>query len=503
MAKQSIATAYVQIIPTTDGIKNELDSQLGGASETAGKSAGGKFGAIFKKAIVAAGIGMALKSAINEGAALQQSLGGVETLFKDSADKVIANAQNAYKTAGLSANEYMETVTSFSASLLQSLGGDTNAAANVADTALQDMSDNANKFGTDMQSIQNAYQGFAKQNYTMLDNLKLGYGGTKTEMERLLADASKLSGQKYDIGNLSDVYEAIHVIQGELGVTGTTAKEAATTFTGSFNTMKSAAQNVLASLTLGEDVKPALTALGDSVKTFLTGNLLPMVTNILLALPDMLPDLVLTITDTLADLSPQLVEAAFNLVWAIIKNAPKMMLSLVNMVGTILASVLKKIGSYVSAVVEIGKNLVKGLWNGINNKVQWLKDKIKGFTQTALNAIKDFFGIHSPSRETAWMGEMLNRGLAQGITGSIGIVERAMGDVASVTLGEINPMAYGEISAATNSNADVIGAINRVEKLLGGIGIYLDGDTLVGGIQSRIDDALGQNTRNSNRLALA
>ena len=174
MAKQSIATAYVQIIPTTDGIKNELDSQLGGASETAGKSAGGKFGAIFKKAIVAAGIGMALKSAINEGAALQQSLGGVETLFKDSADKVIANAQNAYKTAGLSANEYMETVTSFSASLLQSLGGDTNAAANVADTALQDMSDNANKFGTDMQSIQDAYQGFAKQNYTMLDNLKLG-----------------------------------------------------------------------------------------------------------------------------------------------------------------------------------------------------------------------------------------------------------------------------------------------------------------------------------------
>ena len=358
--------------------------------------------------------------------------------------------------------------------------------------------------------------------------MKLGYGGTKQEMERLLADASKLSGQKFDISSYADVAEAIHVVQTEMHISGltaeeaaaavasgamteeeafeamgTTAKEAATTFTGSFNTMKSAAQNVLASLTLGEDVKPALTALGDSVKTFLTGNLLPMVTNILLALPDMLPDLVLTITDTLADLSPQLVEAAFNLVWAIIKNAPKMMLSLVNMVGTILASVLKKIGSYVSAVVEIGKNLVKGLWNGINNKVQWLKDKIKGFTQTALNAIKDFFGIHSPSRETAWMGEMLNRGLAQGITGSIGIVERAMGDVASVTLGEINPMAYGEISAATNSNADVIGAINRVEKLLGGIGIYLDGDTLVGGIQSRIDDALGQNTRNSNRLALA
>lgn len=503
MAKQSIASAFVQIVPTTDGIKGQLEEQLGGASESAGKSAGGKFGAIFKKAIAAAGIGMALKSAINEGAALQQSLGGVETLFKENADKVIANAQNAYKTAGLSANEYMETVTSFSASLLQSLGGDTNKAAASADSALQDMSDNANKFGTDMQSIQNAYQGFARGQYQLLDNLKLGYGGTKTEMERLLADASKLSGQKYDIGNLSDVYEAIHVIQGELGVTGTTAKEAATTFTGSFNAMKSAAQNVLASLTLGEDVKPALTALGDSVNTFLTGNLIPMIKNVLLALPDILPDLVLTITDTLAELAPQLVEAGFKLFVSLIKNLPKIILSLVNAAGSIVAAVLGKLGEGFSKVFEVGKNLVEGLWEGINNTVDWIVDKIKGFTQTALGAIKDFFGIHSPSKETAWMGEMLNRGLAQGITGSIGIVERAMGNVASVTLGEINPTTYGEISATANSNAEVIGAINRVERLLSGVGIYLDGDTLVGGIQSRVDDALGQNTRNSNRLALA
>lgn len=322
-------------------------------------------------------------------------------------------------------------------------------------------------------------------------------------MERLLADASKLSGQKYDIGNLSDVYEAIHVIQGELGVTGTTAKEASTTFTGSFNAMKSAAQNVLASLTLGEDVKPALTALGDSVNTFLTGNLIPMVKNILLALPDILPDLVLTITDTLAELAPQLVEAGFKLFVSLIKNLPKIILSLVNAAGSIVAAILGKLGEGFSKVFEVGKNLVQGLWEGINNTVDWIVDKIKGFTQTALGAIKDFFGIHSPSRETAWMGEMLNRGLAQGITGSIGIVERAMGDVASVTLGEINPTTYGEISATANSNADVISAISRVERLLSGVGIYLDGDTLVGGIQNRIDDALGQNTRNSNRLALA
>lgn len=163
----------------------------------------------------------------------EQLVGGVDTLFKDSSAAVQSYAANAFKTAGMSANEYMETVTSFSASLIQSLGGDTAKAAKAADTAIIDMSDNANKMGTSISSIQDAYQGFAKQNYTMLDNLKLGYGGTKTEMERLLSDAEKLSGQKYDISNLNDVYAAIHVIQTEMGITGTTAKEATETISGS------------------------------------------------------------------------------------------------------------------------------------------------------------------------------------------------------------------------------------------------------------------------------
>ena len=162
----------------------------------------------------------------------------METLFKEDASVVKANADAAFRTAGLSANAYMEQVTSFSASLISSLSGDTAKAATVADMALIDMADNANKFGTDMESIQNAYQGFAKQNYTMLDNLKLGYGGTKEEMQRLLSDAQKLTGTKYDIDNLADVYNAIHAIQENLGVTGTTAKEASSTFSGSFSAMK-------------------------------------------------------------------------------------------------------------------------------------------------------------------------------------------------------------------------------------------------------------------------
>lgn len=185
------------------------------------------------------------QSALDSVASLEQNVGGVETLFKSSSDTVITNAENAYKTAGMSANTYMETVTGFSASLLQSVGSDTDKAASIADMAIVDMSDNANKMGTSIESIQNAYQGFAKQNYTMLDNLKLGYGGTKSEMERLLADAEKISGVEYNIDNLSDVYNAIHVIQGELDITGTTQKEAATTIEGSMNSAKAAWDNFM------------------------------------------------------------------------------------------------------------------------------------------------------------------------------------------------------------------------------------------------------------------
>ncbi|CFQ38223.1 PblA [Streptococcus pneumoniae] len=284
-----LGKAYVQIIPSAKGISGMIQKEMGGEVASAGVSAGESLGSKMMGAvsgvIAAAGIGKAIGASINEGAALQQSLGGVETLFKDSADKIKGFANEAYKTTGLSANAYMENVTGFSASLLQSLGGDTDKAAETANMAMIDMSDNANKMGTSMESIQLAYQGFAKQNYTMLDNLKLGYGGTKQEMQRLLADAEKLTGVKYDINNLSDVYSAIHTIQENLDITGTTAREAATTFTGSFESMKSAAQNVLGKLSLGEDIQPALQALMETTSTFLFGNLIPMIGNILKQIP--------------------------------------------------------------------------------------------------------------------------------------------------------------------------------------------------------------------------
>jgi len=270
-----LADAYVQIIPVAKGISNNLKELLGElpevgeeSGEKTGEGFASKLKSVIAKAGLTAAIGKVVQEAFTEGAALEQSLGGVETLFKEHADIVKKNAEEAYRTAGLSANEYMENVTSFSASLLSSLSGDTKEAAKVADMAMVDMSDNANKFGTDMTAIQNAYQGFAKENYTMLDNLKLGYGGTKSEMERLLADAEKFSNVKYDIDNLNDVYEAIHVIQDNLGVTGTTAKEASSTFSGSFASMKAAAKNLLGVMTTGGDADKAFKNLTDTAEVF-------------------------------------------------------------------------------------------------------------------------------------------------------------------------------------------------------------------------------------------
>ena len=295
-----LGKAYVQIIPSAKGISGMIQKEMGGevasAGVSAGESLGSKMMGAVSKVITAAGIGKAIGASINEGAALQQSIGGIETLFKTSAGKVRGYAEEAYRTTGLSANKYMENVTGFSASLLQSLGGDVDLAADVANRAMVDMSDNANKMGTSMDSIQMSYQGFAKQNYTMLDNLKLGYGGTQQEMKRLIADAASYKKEQDELnvsvkdGDMSfgNIVNAISVVQKKLKITGTTANEASTTFTGSFESMKAAAQNLLGKLSLGEDIKPALQALMETTSTFLFGNLIPMIGNILKQIPTLI-----------------------------------------------------------------------------------------------------------------------------------------------------------------------------------------------------------------------
>ena len=396
-----------------NGIGSKVKSGFSKIGSIAGAALTGVTAAVGGAATALAGLGTA---SVNSYADLEQNIGGIETLFKGSADKVIKNAENAYKTAGMSANQYMETVTGFSASLLQSLGGDTEKAADVADMALTDMADNANKMGTSMESIQYAYQGFAKQNYTMLDNLKLGYGGTKEEMQRLLADAQKLTGVKYDISNLSDVYNAIHVIQQNLGITGTTAKEAASTITGSVSSMKAAFDNLLnGSGTIDQLINTGLTAIQNIVNA--AGKLLPdLIQSIANATPQ--------IVSTLNTIFPQILNL-------IMENAP----TILNSIGQVLMALSTTLMEYMPQILTLAMQLIQYFINGIITMlpqiiqmgVQLITQLITGIAQMlpqlipqAVNAIITIVnGLLTNIDQIIDAGIQLIMGLAEGLINAI------------------------------------------------------------------------------------
>ena len=290
------------------------------------------------------------KAALDAYAQYEQLEGGVKKLFGEEAAKdVMKYAENAYKTAGISANEYMEQATSFSASLISSLNGDTQKAAQVTDMAIQDMADNANVFGSDMASIQNAYQGFAKQNYTMLDNLKLGYGGTKEEMQRLLEDAEKLSGQEYDISNLSDVYEAIHVVQEEMGITGTTSKEAATTIDGSTRQMKASWENLLTAIGRGEGVEEATQNFLNSLGT-LAKNIAPVAVTIIKSLAVAIVKAAVYLVQAGAEAMKKFIEGFL--------DAHPQIAEAVEKIGSVFDTVFNAVVSVIQTVVDWWKKLM-------------------------------------------------------------------------------------------------------------------------------------------------
>lgn len=375
---------------------DELGDKLSSGMKK-GLDVAAKIGKVAAAGVAAATAGVAAltKEAMAQYSEYEQLVGGVETLFKESADTVMGYAENAYKTAGLSANEYMNTVTSFSASLLQSLDNDTAQAAEKADLAITDMADNANKMGTAMESIQNAYQGFAKQNYTMLDNLKLGYGGTKEEMERLLEDAGKLSGIKYDISSFSDIVDAIHVVQTELGITGTTAKEAATTIQGSINATKSAWANLLTGIAdENADVEQLVNNLVDSASTA-AENIMPRIEQILSGvgelvakivptiaeripqlISDVLPKLLRAGMDALAgvaqgigDATPTLIQCALDAILTFAKglsqSVPQMFPAVIEIITELAATLLDNIDKIIEAADGIITALIDGLIQGI------------------------------------------------------------------------------------------------------------------------------------------
>ena len=491
-----IAKAYVQIVPSAEGISGSIRKVLGDESEEAGTNAGKKIASMLKKAILSAGIGKVIQESLLAGGALQQSFqGGLDTLYGDAAD-VMREYASAAATAGISANEYAEQAVSFGAALKKSFEGAEDAelrAGEAANLAIMDMADNAAKMGTDLGSIQAAYQGFAKQNYTMLDNLKLGYGGTKTEMERLLKDAEKLSGVHYDIDNLADVYSAIHVIQGELGLTGVAADEAAGTLTGSIGSIKASLQNLLGFMSLGMDLTPALTQLQTSIGNFLFQNLIPMFGNILKALPNLFANLISMIVENI----PWLIENAISILvslgqtiatydwkgWAIemvsnlmdnlsvmfaelgvegmLQNAWTMIAGFIAGIGQRLPSILQQgitiIGQLVAGLIRaipdilrsipkiiqsikegfskfdwksIGTDIIKGIANGIKNAGSLIVNAAKDAAQSAFNAAKELLGIGSPSKLfEREVGRQISAGMAIGISKSAYLVKDAVAEV--------------------------------------------------------------------------
>ena len=563
------------------------DSKLKNTASSLGKSISTamKGGAIAVGALSTA-LGGLVVSATKSYADLEQNIGGVETLFKDSANTVINNAKRAYETAGMSANEYMETVTGFSASLLQSLGGDTEKAASYADRAITDMADNANKMGTAMESIQYAYQGFAKQNYTMLDNLKLGYGGTKEEMQRLISDASKLTEVQKELGitvdandmSFGNIVNAISVVQKNMGIMGTTSKEASTTITGSVNSMKAAFDNFLngsgtpeqlsetivtalknigsAVGKLGPSIIDGLVELTDTLVQYIPGAVekatpalvrgaIQLVNSLVTALPQLTQALLNAIMQLLQSLTPQipiivqnllngilqivnqlatlfptlipqLIQAILGIIPVLLNNIPafinagiQLLVGLANGIVTaipqlidslpliiekavealatmaptfaavapvlmvklawglikaipqlvmklpeIIYAMVKGLKNGISDFISIGGDLVKGLWQGIGDKVDWIVNKVKGFGRKVLNGLKDFFGIHSPSTEFAWIGKMNVLGLENGMEDMQGELNDTINSMIN-----LSPSLLASASNTYNPNINV--AVNN------------------------------------------
>lgn len=480
--QQALNNATADLNRTKSGIESineemkntSVVSQFGGALKS-GLAVAAKAAAAATAAAAGAVIALT-KSAVENYGEYEQLVGGVETLFKDSAGTVEEYANNAYKTAGLSANEYMETVTSFSASLLQSMGNDTQAAAEKADQAITDMSDNANKMGTDMQSIQNAYQGFAKQNYTMLDNLKLGYGGTKEEMQRLIDDANALNAAQgnytnYSIESYADIVDAIHTVQTEMGITGTTALEASTTIEGSIGAMKAAYANFVTGLgNDNADISELSSQLIQSVGT-VAENVLPVVETVLKNIAEAVqrdgPEMIEKFVSYAIEKLPEVISLGLQMVISLVKglaqNIPQLVTSVLNMMATIVQTIWDSLPD----IIEVGKNIVRGLWEGIKAMASWIGEKISGFVGGLVDGVKGVLGIHSPSRVFAGIGQNMALGLGQGF-------EKQM---QSVTAGIQNAIPTPTVDTVYNAAAGMVnglalagGGVYRVE-----IPLYING----------------------------
>ena len=533
-ATATVANAYVQIIPSAQGIKENVTDVIAKEGATAGQGFGANFGAGLKKlggAIVTAvkvAAGAAItKMAVDSYADYEQLTGGIETLYKDSADAVLANAQQAFRTAGMSANEYMETVMQFSGSLLQSVGGDTVKAAQMADMALRDMSDNANKMGTDIERLQDAYRGFARGQYTMLDNLSLGYGGTRSEMERLLADAEAISGIHYDISNYADVVDAIHVIQTEMGITGTTAEEAASTISGSWGMLKASWENLLVSLAGGgDDIDTAVKAVFDSLLTWL-GNIGPRILETVQGIIAAIPSVIETAWPVVRDSFMSFVEETFGSdmadkvrdvfntlhgvferlgeklgelgsvvqstllpalqgAWEVIapfieEMAPKVMSVIETILGGVI-DVATGITEHVSALIEAVTPMLQGILDTVSNIFDGIKTTIEGVVGFVVSLVTgDFEGMAS-SLSTIWDG--IKSTIKAAIDGAKDAVKSAIDKIKGFFSFEFKwphiPLPHFSISGSVNPLDWLSGGLPSISVSWYAKGGIVDGATLIG-----------------------
>ena len=484
MAKQNgtdLGKAYVQIVPSAQGIKASIQEVMGKPLEEQADNSGSIFGSMLvskiKGAITIAGIGKFLSASLTEGGALQQSIGGIETLFGNSANVIKKAAQTAFKDAGVSANTYMEQTTSFAASLVSSCGGNTAKAAEIAKRAMVDMSDNANKMGTDLQDIQNAYQGFAKQNYTMLDNLKLGYGGTKTEMARLIKDAStyKDSQEKLNVSvkdgdmSFSNIANAISVVQDHMKISGTTAEEASTTLTGSFGMVKASVQDFLGALSTGDGVWRTFKNTISSLGTFIGGNLLPMIGNIGSSIVSILTnsfnnmpgilDAVQKFASNIAAQAPQFIKSGFELLNKLADGIISALPVMIAKIPTIISTFANIINDNGPTILMCGLKLIAKLALGIIQAIPTLIVNIPKIITAIVDVWSAFNWIN--------LGKMAITGLGNGIKALFGFLKGTGKEALDTVL--INILMLPERLRALGGKG-ISGLVSGIKSLFGALG---------------------------------
>lgn len=498
----TIAKAYVQILPSAEGIKSNLAKELGGGGEDIGKGIASKIGGGLKsglgvaaKAAVAgvAAAGAAAvalgKQALDSYANYEQLIGGVETLFGDSADQVMQNASEAFKTAGMSANDYMETSIQSAAALINSLGGDQARAAELMDMSITDMSDNVNKMGTTMEAVQNAYRGFSRGNFTMLDNLALGFAGTKEGMQELLDAAEQISGVEYDISSYSDIVEAIHVVQTEMGITGTTAKEAMSTISGSVAATKAAWQNLLTGIAdENADFESLVNNFIDSAMTA-AENILPRVQTIMSGLGRLISEgaekILPIVIDMIVQNLPQIIAAGVQIITSLVTGLIQALPQIIAAIPQIFMAIIQAFQSSWPAMKEAGSNLLRQLVDGLKSALSWLGGQIRNLGQSIVDQIRD--GISSKWGEiTGWFNGIWSN-LFSNRTVSVGVNTYETSTASPVKSSAFSRYhfasggfpAEGQLFLARESGPEMVGAI-------GGRTAVANNDQIVSAIEAGV-----------------